>query len=95
MEVSFPRLGSVLLGVLSFFRLVDGTWIGSFFHWLPFGWSWFSPLISFMVSWYEILAGLTIGIMFLKWTKNIYLIGLVVLLVFLFLKFGLSTMGMG
>ena len=94
MEVSFPKFGSVGLAVLSFFTLVNNTIIGDFFHWFPFGWSWFSGLIDFLVLYYPFLGAFFFAVIFLQWTKNVYILAVLGVFFIAFVKFGLnSTIG--
>ena len=93
MEFSFSKVGTIVLGVLSFIRLVNNTLIGQFLRWFPFGLGWLIWFLDFVVKYYEYLAGVTIAFIFLKWTKNFYILLVIAILVILFLKFGLKAVG--
>ena len=92
-EVSIPKFGSIALGVISFIRLVQGTIIAKFLEWFPFGWGWLVFFLNFIYAWYEVLAGAIVAIIFLKWTKNAYVLIFIAVMVWIFLKFGLKSIG--
>ena len=93
MEFSFSKFGTIILGIISFIKLTSDTLIGQFLRWFPFGWGWLVFFIDIITGYYEYLAGFIIAIIFLKWTKNFYILLVIGILVVLFLKFGLKSVG--
>ena len=93
MEFSLTKIGTILLGVFSFIKLAADTIFGKFLIWVSFGL--LEHVINFIVKYYSFLGSACIIIIALKWTKNIYLLGLVGLLFFLFITFALKPIGIG
>lgn len=93
MEFSFSKVGSLCLAVLSFVTITDGTIIGNFLRWLPFGWGVLVPVLDFLIHYYAFLGSVAFAFIFLQWTRNFYIIFTLALLFFLFVKFGLQEIG--
>ena len=90
---SIPWFAGSLIALVGFIKLTNETIIGKFLAWFPFGWGWFVPFLTFVVGYYEILIGTLVAGMFIEKTKNVYILGFIVLMVWLFLKFGLRSVG--
>lgn len=97
MEVSFSKIGSIGLGIFSFIRMVQGTLIDHFFRWIPLlGDIFFSPVFDFVTQWFAYLGGLCFAVIFLQWTRNVYVLLTLAVLFILFVKFGLRhVVGVG
>lgn len=92
-DLSFATVGSVGLGVVGFMSLVQGTIIGQFLLWFPFGWSWFGWLFNFVWASSVFLGAGFFVLLFLAWTKNVYILSVLFLAFILFIKFGLRAVG--
>lgn len=90
-DVSVPRVAMIAMFVLSFIFTTYNTVFGQFLLWFPFGWGWIAWLVEFIVAWYEYLASVLMIFVALKWTKNAYILMIIAILFFLFLKFGLKS----
>lgn len=82
MEVSFPKIGSVALAILSFIKISTGTLFEDFLRWALLG-----GFVDFVNSNYNMLASSCIAIIFLKWVKNIYALGIIWVMIYLILVF--------
>lgn len=83
MELSFSRVGGMLLAIFSFIQLSWDTFFNKILRWLSMG-----PFLEFVHANYDILASLCVVIIALKWIKHAYALILVWLsayLVFLFI----------
>ena len=91
MEVSIPKIASVLMAICSFLRISSNTIVGKFFRWVPFNLGWFAPIYDFIVHWYALIMSFLFVMFFLKWTRNFYVLGVMGILAFLFMKFLLQV----
>ena len=91
----FSLIGTIGLCILSFLVLSEGTIIGDFFLWLPFGYGWFAGIISFLINNHAYVGSVFFVMFFLKWTRNPYLLAFFCASFIVFVKFGLRSVGIG
>jgi len=90
LQIKPPAVGGVILALLSFVVISQGTFIGDFLLWLfPDSW------IFFLIKYHAIIGSLALMIIFIQWTKNVYVLLGIGVLFFLFIQFGLKRAGIG
>jgi len=87
-NLNFPAVGSIGLAIVGFINLIKDTLFGEFIRWLHLGF-----FMDFVIMFFVPLSILFFVIIFLQWTKNLYVLLVLALLFFLFLKFGLKSIG--
>lgn len=92
-EVSFSNAGSIGLTVLGFIKITQPTFIGTFLMWMPFGWGWFQVPLNFIYDYFPYIGAVFFMLIFMKWTRNIYILGALALLFALFVRFVLYPIG--
>ena len=80
-----PTVASVVLTIITFFRLIRGTQVHLFFNWIGFG-----PFLDFIYLHYNLIAPVLISVFLLKWTKDWRILLFVAVLVFLFVTYGMA-----
>lgn len=81
------------LSVIGFVNLVYDTHVSTFLSWVSFGL--LQYVMDFIFNYTPYLGGLCFAIVFLKWTKNVWILFPLFIAFVFFVKYGLSALGIG
>lgn len=99
LRFDIPSLGFIMLTITNVLTFTDGTILGKFFRWMPLSCNIFclDSFVSFVIQYYIFIVSICAMVISYRWVKDIryiFYIGLAVfVMVFLFLKFGLKSVG--
>ena len=90
MQITVDKFGWIGIALVSFFATISNTIIGRFFEWISFGL--LTPVMSFANSYYAFLIPLFSMLIFLKWTRNVYLLMAFAVGVWAFMRYALNPL---
>ena len=90
-EFSFPKLGTILGSFFSIVTVTNGTFLGNFLKWVTFqklNW-----LFQFIIDYYPALMTTSLVVVAYGKFKDVRVLGVIWILIFLLIYYGLRTMG--
>jgi hypothetical protein len=91
-QFTLQKFGWLIISLTTFFASINETFLGRFFEWIPFIGIVFHKYMVFSSTYFVYIIALSSILIFLRWTKNVYVLLAFALLVGLFLRFAISPL---